>query len=113
MLPLLALLSFAATDTIDVGGVAREYEIYVPPNAKPNAPLLVILHGRGGRAEQIRRHSGFDDEANRLGFVAVYPQGVDRKWSDLRQLTLDETQRTHGANDIGFLLALVDELAKA
>jgi polyhydroxybutyrate depolymerase len=108
---LFALLALTATDTIDVGGIQREYALYVPPDAKPRAPALVVLHGRSGSARQVRRHSGFDDEARRLGFVVVYPQGIDHKWTDLRQVTLDPQQRTLGADDVGFLIALTDHLA--
>jgi polyhydroxybutyrate depolymerase len=110
-LALFSLLALAPADHIVVGGERREYIVYAPPSAPRPAPLLIVLHGRGGSGKQIRRYSGFDAEADRLGFVVAYPDGIDGRWSDLRQVTLAPEQRAGGHDDVGFLLALVDALA--
>lgn len=97
-------------ETIVVGGQSRTYELFVPEGAPPRAPLVVVLHGRLGTAEQVRQHSGFDPELSRRGALGLYPQGIDRRWSDLRQLTLEPERRAVGHDDVGFILAAIDRL---
>lgn len=100
-------------ETLVVGNVERAFELFVPESApKTSAPLLVVLHGRLGSAKQIREQAGFDEEARRLGIVVAYPDGVDRRWGDFRQLTVKESARkgTRLADDVGFLSALIDTL---
>ncbi|MBI1944442.1 MAG: prolyl oligopeptidase family serine peptidase [Deltaproteobacteria bacterium] len=107
---LATLVAAGASSTITVGGVERSYHLFVPAGASPKAPLVVVLHGRFGTAEQVRRHSGMDAEAERRGALVLYPEGVDRRWNDLRQLTLEPTKRKVGTDDVGFILAVVDRL---
>lgn len=109
-LAIVSVAPVAHAETLVVGKVTRSFELLVPASApKANAPLLLVLHGRLGSARQIRRHAGFDDEAKRLGFVVAYPDGIDRRWADQRQLTLKESDR-NGTDDTGFLSALIDSL---
>lgn len=106
-----ALSLLAAPDpTLTVGGVERSYQLFVPESAKEKAPLVVVLHGRLGSAAQVREHSGFDEEAKKRGALVLYPEGIDRRWSDARQLTLDPKRRVAGPDDVGFILALIDKL---
>ncbi|OGQ17134.1 MAG: hypothetical protein A2138_23755 [Deltaproteobacteria bacterium RBG_16_71_12] len=107
---LASLVAAGALSAITVGGVERTYQLYVPDGAAAKAPLVVVLHGRLGSAEQVRRHAGFDDEARKRGALVLYPNGIDRRWNDLRQLTLEPSKRFAGADDVGFVLALVDRL---
>lgn len=103
----------AKAEALAHDGVERSYEVHVPAAvraAKKPAPLLVVLHGRGGGAKQIRAHAAFDVEADRLGFVVAYPDGIDRRWADARQLTLAKEKQV-GTDDVGFLLAVVETLA--
>jgi polyhydroxybutyrate depolymerase len=108
---LCALPGRAQESALVVGGVTRHYELFVPTSAKPHAPLLVVMHGRGGSAHQVRTHSGFDVEAERLGVVVAYPDGIDHKWNDARQATLKTKKPAVGTDDVGFVLALVGDLA--
>ena len=98
------------TARITVGGVERSYQLVVPEGAAPRAPLVVVLHGRLGSAAQVRRSSGFDDEVKKRGAIALYPEGIDRRWNDLRQVTLKPEQRFAGADDVGFILAVIDKV---
>ena len=110
LLPIVALAAAASDEMVVVGGVERSYQLFVPEGAKPKAPLVVVLHGRLGSAAQVREHSGFDEEAKKRGALVLYPQGIDRQWSDARQLTLDPKQRVAGPDDVAFILALIDTL---
>lgn len=107
---LACLVAAASTSSLTIGGVARDYQLFVPANAAPKAPLIVVLHGRLGTASQVRQHTAFDAEAAKRGALVAYPQGIDRRWNDARQLTLEPTRRFAGNDDVGFVLALVDKL---
>ena len=95
---------------LTVAGVKRTFELFVPAGAPKKAPLLVVLHGRFGTGHQVRTASGFDAYASKDGFVAAYPDGLDKKWFDARQYTLKTKTPPVGSDDVGFILALVDDL---
>lgn len=90
--------------TLTHAGVERTYLRYVPDRvarSSVKAPLVLVLHGGRGRAGQIMRYTGFNRLADRQGFVVVYPQGLNRQWSDGRPV--------NGAtDDVGFLVKAVD-----
>lgn len=60
------------------GGRDRRYHLHVPPQAANAAglPLVVVLHGGGGNGEYARDSMGFDEVADREGFVVAYPDGT-------------------------------------
>jgi polyhydroxybutyrate depolymerase len=93
--------------TLRVNGEDRAYLLYVPSgyrSARP-APLVLVFHGAGGRAQGFARHTGFSGVAEREGFVVAYPQGLQRRWND---------GRGNGTphDDVGFVRALVDTLQR-
>ena len=62
--------------TLLSSGVERTTILHVPPAAAgQRLPLLVALHGAGGRF--FERYSGFSVLADAEGFIAVYPNPVD------------------------------------
>src|SRR5262245_30003286 len=66
-------------------GAARSYLVYAPPASRGRdalPPVLIVLHGGGGRARQIMAFTRFNSTAEREGFVVLYPQGIDRAWND-------------------------------
>ena len=94
-------------DTLRVGGIARSYAFYAPPNLDPGAPLVLALHGSMGDAERMRRATGYGFErlADRHGFVVVYPEGYDNHWNDCRK-EASFAARRQGIDDMGYLRAL-------
>jgi polyhydroxybutyrate depolymerase len=64
---------------------------------------VLVLHGRGGSGAAVARLTGFAARADSAGFIAVFPDAVTRRWNDGRLST--------GPDDVGFLAALVSELA--
>ena len=70
------------------GGYERTYHIYIPSsyNSSVKLPLVIALHGRGGNGESmiLLTRGGFNWLADRDGFIAVYPDGIDRGWNDSR-----------------------------
>ncbi len=73
----------------------------------------MALHGNGNTADAVRNFWGLREEADRLGFVVVFPNGTFRKldnnccgWNDGRALWGDQTP----PDDIAFFTALFDFL---
>ena len=65
---------------VEVGGLERTYRIHLPRAVKPGAPaaLVIALHGGGGNGRSTDRQTRFSAEADRQGFVVVYPDGTGR-----------------------------------
>jgi polyhydroxybutyrate depolymerase len=95
--------------TIEVGGVERSYLLWRPAvEGSEPAPMVLVLHGGGGTAEQMRR-VGFEEVATEHGFVLAYPQGIGNGWTDGRD---GETiiARTGNADDVSYFRELIDHL---
>lgn len=67
--------------------------------------LLIALHGHGSCGEDFRA-AGFDAYAERLGFVVVYPDGIEGAWEF-------QGQNKGPHDDLGFLRVLIDSLIEA
>ena len=107
----LALPAAVQAETLVVDGVPRTYEIFIPASAVQPAPAVVLLHGGGGSADQLRDHLDFDDLAASAGVVAVYPDAVDKLWNDGRFSPALADQQAAAGDDVGFIVSLVDMLA--
>lgn len=59
----------------------RTAAIYHPPSARPGAPLVIILHGSDGSGSEIRKTLGWDQLADREGFVVAYPDALQGRWN--------------------------------
>jgi polyhydroxybutyrate depolymerase len=91
--------------TLMVDGVARHYVIHMPrPARRGPLALVVLLHGAGGSGRKVAASTGFSAEADRRGFVAVYPDGVGGEWHDGRW--------PDAVNDVGFVRSMLDTLAR-
>ena len=55
-------------------GRMRSYrDLYRPAGLRGRAPAVLVLHGGLGSSEDSERRTGFDEQARRGRFVAVYP----------------------------------------
>ena len=99
-------------ETLEHGGRARTYAVYVPSAPLQGLPAVFALHGGGGKGLQLRAHISerFDRLAEREGFLVVYPDGVDKSWNDGRDN--DRPAARQHVDDVGFLGALADRLVK-
>jgi len=102
--------------TVDVAGAPRHYKIHTPPGLDANvrAPLVLVLHGGGGSAENIANNSGMGPKADREKFVVAYPEGVGRNpgaytWNASHCCAFAMT--TH-APDVDFIAKMLDEIEK-
>lgn len=69
--------------SIEVDGRARSFRLYTPAGlpASDGVPLVVVLHGGLGSAEQAEEAYGWNAVADREGFLVAYPDGIDRTWN--------------------------------
>lgn len=96
-------------------GRVRSYEIYFPKTFNPqkNYPVVLILHGGGGKARGIIRNTRgrFNQLAEKDNFLAVYPEGFEKSWNDGARDTLGIARKMN-IDDVGFISKLIDELAQ-
>ena len=98
-------------ETLGVGSRERSYLLYVPNGFKRRKPypLLLGFHGGGGDGAKFARQTGLSDYADREGFIAVYPDGIEHNWNDGRDTT---DAYKAGADDVKFMRLLVENLKK-
>lgn len=97
----------ATMASIMVGGAMRMYRIYVPMSYRTDAPVPLVLwfHGILGSSQDYRS-SGFQEVADREGFVLVAPEGTDTAWN----IGPCCTARSRNTDDVGFAKAIVAEM---
>jgi polyhydroxybutyrate depolymerase len=103
-----ALKGTIALNAGTIGGHERQYAVYVPPNLKPGAPLVIVLHGGGGDGPYIRLSTGFEFDmlADANGFVVAYPNGIGRAWNTCRKHVNNAAKRER-IDDVAFIEAIV------
>ena len=86
--------------------MANTYLLHLPGSLdkKKPVPLLLVFHGGGGHAFNMPKFTGFDELADRKGFIVAYPESFNTHWSDGRGLS--------PADDTGFIRALIAELQR-
>ena len=97
----------SSSASLDVAGRERAYRLYLPPElslAEPVA-LVVMLHGGFGSAAQAEQGYGWNDHADRHGFVVAYPDGLGRAWAAGGGCCGDPGR--DGVDDVGFIAAVV------
>lgn len=107
--------------SIEVGGLERRFLVHVPADVAEPRAVVFVLHGGGGEGLGVAEDgksplSVFRSVADREGFVAIYPEGQparDRQrligWTDCRA----DNAAASGADDIGFLAALIESVRSA
>jgi polyhydroxybutyrate depolymerase len=88
--------------------VERTYRVYRPQNEAARPGLVIVLHGSFGSGFQAETYTGFDAQADRLGWIAVYPDGVADGWDAFGS---GPTWGRHpGADDIIFIRQIIGGL---
>jgi polyhydroxybutyrate depolymerase len=102
-------------EIFDYNGQSRSYILHLPPsyNGENQMPLVVVLHGGGGNAENIEDATGFSKKADEEGFIVVYPDGSGRL--DRYLLTWNSGfccgyALENNIDDVGFIRALIGYL---
>ncbi|MEH2286944.1 extracellular catalytic domain type 1 short-chain-length polyhydroxyalkanoate depolymerase [Nostoc sp.] len=86
-------------------GKLRTYYFYTPKsyNLDRPMPLVLVFHGDNGNGRSISNVTRFNELADQKGFIVVYPDGIDQKWS-LRGNTQGKV------DDVLFVSALINHL---
>jgi polyhydroxybutyrate depolymerase len=92
--------------TMSFCGLDRSYRLYMPAGLPTPAPLVVMLHGGFGSAQQAERAYGWDQLADSAKFVVAYPDGVDRAWN-VNGCCGRPAQEN--IDDVGFIAAVVND----
>jgi polyhydroxybutyrate depolymerase len=117
---------------VEVDGFPRRFEVYIPrtaPVTGSRRPVVFMFHGTGGDGERFLRISGWREQADATGLIAVFPTGLryrvkesgrlKTKFNDgtlRRDVELDERPNGYPedapwpANDVGFVDAIGADL---
>lgn len=96
--------------TMTVGGIQRDYRLFVPAGGPARArPLLLALHQLHGSALSWERRSRLDAGASANGVVVAYPDGVGHSWN---AGTCCQPAAGRGVDDVAFLRAVVADVAR-
>lgn len=95
--------------SIVVDNRERAYILHIPAAFDPNKsyPLIMGFHGGGGSGQKFSRQTKFNVYADREGFIAVYPDGIEHNWNDGRGTTDAEKL---GVDDVKLVRTLTEHL---
>jgi polyhydroxybutyrate depolymerase len=96
--------------TMPFGGLDRSYRIHKPAGLPAAAPLVVMLHGAFGDAEQAENSYGWDALADSAKFVVAYPDGIAQTWNAHGCCGKAERENI---DDVGFITTMVGETEAA
>jgi len=123
LMPLVAQAAGDQKVKVEYGNLDRSYVLHLPsPAPTTPPPVVVVLHGGGGNADSIARMTGFDAEADKHGFIVVYPNGTDESRPLMNLfgksfLTWNAGgccgfARDNNIDDVGFIRAVVTAVIK-
>ena len=99
----------STTHTMSFGGVDRSYRIYIPEGVQTPAPLVIMLHGGFGSAQQAERAYGWDQLAESAKFVVAFPDGEGRAWNTNGGCCGRPGRQN--VDDVGFINAVVNDIS--
>jgi polyhydroxybutyrate depolymerase len=94
--------------TVSVDSVARSYRVYRPASVASRPGLVIVLSGVYGSGFQAEVTTGFDAQADRLGWLAAYPDSVLDGWDAFGSTS--DWGRHPGADDVAFIGAVIDKI---
>lgn len=94
---------------LTVNNVERSYLLYIPPGLEASQPVpaLFVFHGADERPEDIRASTGFNDIADKAGFLVVYPNGMEHTWNAGKGFGY---AADNNVDDIAFVRQIVSDL---
>jgi polyhydroxybutyrate depolymerase len=113
---MLPALAYSQEYSIQVNQVQRNYRLKIPKSYDGSAkvPLVLILHGYQNDVKGFGIYTGFDELAEKNGFIAVYPYGTvnDNGYYIWNAGNL-YNDWTKGAQDIDFIDSLICYLERS
>jgi len=109
---------------LSMGGRKRSFLLHVPQTAAAGKrlPLVIMLHGGGGAAENAARETGWSAKADATGFLVAYPnatpadpskpaklRGNPQTWNDASgRFPKDGGE----PDDVAFIGVMIDDIAE-
>lgn len=92
-------------------GVKHDLILDLPGDTK-DAPLVIMLHGYGGSAEDFRSTVHFEEKANPMGYAVAYVSGAPDPTDRTSANCWNSTEDPDGNKDTAFLVSLAEYLQK-
>jgi polyhydroxybutyrate depolymerase len=110
----LAMASGLQARTLAIGARERTYQLYIPDNAegKKNRPLVIMLHGRGGKGADAAKAYGWMEKANQEGIIVAFPDAMPDPYQNIPTWNYSYDPNYKGADDVTFLLMLIINLKR-
>lgn len=103
-------------EVVKVNGTPRTIQVHLPPeySKRKRYPVVLVLHGLHGDGSLIARISHFNKTADQFGFIVVYPNSREGRWTAApdegvrsiggfgrRRTILDDMTRPPRPDDVG------------
>jgi polyhydroxybutyrate depolymerase len=97
--------------SLEVGGITRHYLISVPSayDGTRAFPVVFVFHGAGYGGAEMERWHPFTALGEKKGFIAVFPDGLDKQWNGGRTSGL--FSRSDKSDDVDFVSLMIDALS--
>ena len=106
----MALAQNPVRDSLLYEGAWRTHYVFIPETLLPQRPLIVMLHGYGGKAEGYRPE--MLEAASRAGFAVCVPQGLKAPEGKTGWYAGYPAQKGMRQDDDDFICFLAREVAK-
>lgn len=95
--------------SVELNGKSRTFGWYKPKHINDGAALVFVLHGSKGSGKRMRSATAyeFDQLADKLGFIVVYPDGYQQHWNDCRR-SADYAANIENIDDVMFFKTMID-----
>jgi polyhydroxybutyrate depolymerase len=100
------------TRKLQHGGLARDYDLYLPPSYKHSPTPLVFYFHPLLTNKYYHQNTGGQGKADKAGFIAVFPQGEGASWN--AGACCGPANGAGGkpaVDDVGFVRAILDDVA--
>jgi polyhydroxybutyrate depolymerase len=108
--------------SIKSGGLVRTFQIHIPQgyNANKKLPVVIMLHGFGGNAQNALEQGSWKEKADKEGFIALGLDGTLKKSGKKERFLSNQRSWNSGSNetqadrdninDVGFINDMIDLL---
>jgi polyhydroxybutyrate depolymerase len=97
----------STTENINIGGVIRNYRLYIPnayENSTTSVPLLINIHGKTSSSSDHESYTNFKNLANTENFILVHPNSTIMQ--GVSQWNINNAENS--SQDVTFISELID-----